>query len=602
MVMLITKFHRLIGNKLFWIAFSTLVVIAFGFWTTQQQGGQSDARSFASPWTLNGKEVPREEFQWAKNSTYLSLVLQARSPIPRSNDLESRLADPAWRRLITLRLARDLGVIPGDNEVAANLAAQPLFSPNGTFDKSLYQRFVTQELPLLTQFRLSLNQFESHVRDEMSIDKLARMISETILVSPLEVRRMYERLNETFDVEFTIIRPEDVEDQVSLSEDDVRAFFDQDPAAFELSERVAVKYVTIKAADHTDKVSVDDSSIEAYYEANREQYAVIDTNALGTLLGDTNDFSASLDTNTASATDDEGAYQPLEEVRDEIHATLQTEAARLEAVKIANDLVYTLTPDRYGSAPGFDETAEKLGLQILSLDPFAEDEPVAAFDDVDAELRAQAFMLFPNPDEHFSNPVAGTNAVYVLALVERIPPRVPDFAEVAADVEPIARAAAIGDAMRSTAEGLKEAFEGTADGEAVFSDVVARAGLVSTNSGPFSMVTGLEDFPSSTALRLSMSAMNEGEVSEPIEIQEGYLVGHLKTFTPADPSNFAAVKQQFGDRLRSQYLSMLFVDWQNQLLDDAEFTEQTYEDQASEEDAADSAPADTTPADPADAG
>ena len=528
MVMLITKFHRLIGNKLFWIAFSTLVVIAFGFWTTQQQGVQRDARSFVSPWTLNGKEVPREEFQWAKNSTYLSLVLQARSPIPRSGDLESRLAGPAWRRLITLRQARDLGLTPGDSEVAANLAAQPLFSPNGAFDKRLYERFVTQELPLLLQYRLSLSQFETHVRDEMAIDKLARMLSLTTLVAPQEVRRLYERLNESFDVEYTIIRPDDVEDAVSLSDDDVREFFDRDPAAFELPERVAVKYVRIKAADYADQVSVDDASIEAYYTANRDRYAVDDTNALDALLVDTNDVSAMLDTNTASAADDGGTFRPLEEVRDEIRETLLADAARLEAIKIANDLVYALTPDRYGSAPGFDESAAALGLEIQSVDPFAEDEPVPEFDDVGAELRAQAFELYPNPDEFFSNPVVGTNAVYVLALAERLPPRVPDFAEVADDVEPVARAAAIRDAMRSMAHDLKAAFDAAPEGAAAFSNLVAQAGLVSTNSGPFSMLTGLEDFPASTALKLSVSAMNEGEVSEPIEMPEGYLVGHLR--------------------------------------------------------------------------
>ncbi len=520
-----------------------------------------------------------EQFQGAKFSSYLSFLLQSGQPIPYNSDLDKEIEPLAWRRIVELQLVRDLGLTASDEEVISSLASQPFFQTEGKYDPEKYDTFVNRDLVGLLQGRISKDQFETHIREEISIGKLRQMMSQTVLVPPRDMQMAYQLLNDEYNADYFLVTEDLVADSVEVSEEDVRAYFDNSPEAFQRPEKLVVKYVKMGYDDFTDDAEVSQDRIDTYYQENLENYQVMDTNEVT--------VTASSDTN--APTEDAGlaiTYTPVEDVKDEIVATLKLQEARTRAIQRANDFVYTLTPDQFGRAPSFEDTATDMELPIVETPPFSEFDPIEGIESGLAEVKGQALRLYPNPEEYFSNPVESDNAVYVLALVDRIPPAIPEFEEVRDEVEPIARRSAISDAVSAKAGAVKAAIAESENPTESLSEILTTHGLTATETGLFTAREGLADATLGREIRQSVMMLNKGEVSDPIPTREGVLLVFLKEYTAADTSNFAAARDELQNEIRYQYASGHYEGWQEQLLKDAGFEPRADEVPSLEEGAA----------------
>lgn len=569
MAMMITKFHRLIQNKLLWVVFSVLVVISFVFWGTFNSA-PTDRVEMVAPGHLYGKPVPPEVYQAAKFSTYLAFLLQTGQPIPYSSDLDDRISPLAWRRIAALDLARKIGLGATDEEVVAGLASQAFFQTNGGFDSAKYDAFINQDLAAMLQGRISKSQFEQHVREEITLNKLRRMVQQTVLVPPGDVKVAYHLFNDRYRGAYALVNPMDVSTDVSLSDEDVQAFFDADPEAFTLPEQVRVKYVFVPASNYVAAVTISSDRIQSYYDENLEQFQVLNTNVAADVVGE--DDPAEAEPEAVAVT-----YRPLEDVREEITGTLAEEAARRKAVEVANELVYGLTPDQFGKAPTFDELAADLSLTVQSMSPFAASDPLPALGTAAQDFKAQAVRLFPNPEEYFSNPVTSEDGSYVLALEERIPPRVPSLEEVRSRVADAAREDAIQNAISERAAEVRIAMEdsdGTVEG---VSDALDALELVATETDWFSATNGLDGIQFARDLRDAVIGLNPGEVSEPIPAYEGAAIFVLLERDQAEEDGLVPAEDMLAEQIERQYAGGVVQDWETYLLSRADFQERSLE-------------------------
>ena len=118
--MMITKFHKLIQNKLLWIAFLIVVVFSFVIWGTAMPNA-SEMAAANDAGTLDGESVPYPEYQKARFNTYLALVLMTGRAINITPELEEELHTMAWQRLVSLREANKLGLTSSNDEVVGSI-------------------------------------------------------------------------------------------------------------------------------------------------------------------------------------------------------------------------------------------------------------------------------------------------------------------------------------------------------------------------------------------------------------------------------------------------------------------------------------------------
>ncbi len=566
MAMLITKFNKLIANKFVWIGFTILIVVAFIAWDMAvPEDGDPAARQAAGH--LFGKPVSPDEFRRAYTHALLSVTLAVGQNIRITEEVDKELNDLAWKRLASLKQAEKMGIRTTDREVVSAIHNYPGFHHQNQFNPDMYRSFVYQYLPSLG---FGANQFEEHVRQELVLQKLQRMVAESILVSPDEIQRTVHSFGDEFTVEYVLVNDEVLGEGLDVTDEEVRAFYETNKEAFTIPPKVRVKFVRFPIARYRDDIEITETQALDYYDLNIEE------------------FTRYEDEPAEGFTDDEDLFQvattiPFEDVQEEIKDRLRREVAARRAADDAMDLVIALVPDRDGVAASFEEAAEKHDLPIEYTEPFTRDEVPEG---IDANLRfsAAAFDLRPHPEYYFSDAVEGDDYMYVLALDERFPAYVPEFEE----VEEAVRVAAQRDGVERAVEDLAETFRETAAQELQtgtrFAEVAETFALPLGGPITFTASAGLDDLEYGMEILRAVLAYNQGEVTAPVYMGDAYIVAHLVQRERADALQFADFRPQIVATLISERARILFDEWQEHLLKKADFRPRVIPERVPDED------------------
>ena len=563
MTMMISKFHKLIQSRLLWGAFLVIIVFSFVVWGMVWPSDLEKAEQANAAGTLAGELVGHGEFRTAYLNTYLTRALALGREIQSTPESETILRQLSWQRLATLREANRLGIVATDDELRGAIRAN-FAETNGVFDPARYQAFLQN---LIRPLGFSTAQFEQHLREEIQIQKLGHLIGRQAQVTPLEIRRTFDTLLDTFAVDYVFVGPADVEQEVQVADADVRQLFDEDPAAFTIPEQREISYAAFPVADYFDEsVEIADDDVQDFYELNIQDYTTTETDT----NGQPREVVADLDA-----------------VRADIVAALRRQAAFEKADSAAAELAFRAIPDRDGTVPEFAAEAEKSGRKAQKLGPFSRfSVPLV---DGGAALPVATFELAPNAYDRVSAPIAGTDNVYVLYLDKVHEPRVPPFDEVQDQVREVARQKALALALSAKGQALQEAAAAGIAAGKTFKQAVAGTGAKVQSADSF---TGLSGSTSTNeivqTLVQAVVSYNQGEVTEPVPHGDGLVVAYLQTRTPADPATFDSYQAEIAGAIRTRRGQGLFRDWQAALLAPERFTDfQRLADDAVEGDDAD---------------
>lgn len=548
MTMMISKFHKLIQSRILWGAFLVIIVFSFVIWGMVWPSDLEKAEQANAAGMLDGEPVTHGEFRSAYLSTYLARALALGREVQSTPETDAILRRLSWQRLATLREVAKLGIVATEEELVGAIRGN-FADTNGVYNPQQYQAFLQTAIRPLG---FTAAQFEQHLREEIQIQKMANLIGRQAHVTPLEIRRTFETLLDEFTVEYAILRAEDVEKDVSVSEEDARKLYDEDPAAFTIPEQREISYAAFPIADYQDdSAEVSEDDILDYYELHIEDYTTQETGTNG---------------------QPREVVADLDEVEDGIVKALRREAALEKADAAATELAFRAIPDRDGTVPDFAAEVETSGRQAQKLAPFSRFEvPV---EDAGAAFAAAAFELEPNAFDRVSAPVAGQDNVYVLYLEKEIADRVPAFDEAKDRVLAAANQKAVIDALTAKAAAVKEAaVEGLAAGQS-FAKAVSGTGADVATAEPFTGLSGSSSTNAAIqALVQAVVSFNQGEVADPVASDDGLIVAYLKARTPADPATFDSYQPEIASAIRSRRGQGLFRDWQAGLLAPGRFTD-----------------------------
>ncbi len=576
MTMLISKFHRLIQSRLVWAGILVIIVFSFVIWGTQMPS-KADRTNASSPGSMNGEAVDAKLFRQTYFNTYLTVIMAVGKQVNITPQIDQQLRKAAWQRLAALQEARKMGLNADDNEVAAAIQQHEGFATEGQFNKAIYKAFVQQ---FLAGMGFTERMFEEHVREEIVMQKARMIVDRSTLITPLELKRAFSSVSDLFKVEYVVIKPELVTNEVKVGRSEARAFFDKDPAAFTLPEKVRVNYVQFKDAPFIPQVRVTEEETLAYYNDNLADYEVEDTNDL-----------AEASTNLLASV--EKRTRPFEEVKQEIANNLIQKAAREKSADKAMNFVVALTPDRDGKALTFQEAANQFKATIEEVGPFSAREKL---DGIEAGLdfTRAAFELTEGEETHFSNPVEGESGVYVLSLVEREAERVPTFEEVEADVMPKAYEQALADALSRKSAEIRDTLDKAMQSGQSFTEALVAFGIQPEPVVEFSSSSGLKEVADGETLMRGVLMRNAGELSDLLPTSDAVLLAHVVERISGEPATYESIKMQLVNTIRRQYGRTTFDAWQDDLLKQANFKErQTTVDESEEAPVEDEAPSDT---------
>ncbi len=167
---------------------------------------------------------------------------------------------------LVLSEAERLKISISDQELRDSLLGIPAFRKNGAFDLPTYKM-------VLTRNRMSPESFEQMQRAALKQQKVRDLVLSTISASDQEAREWYTYGKTEVGIDYLAFAAEAYKD-VKPDDKAVAEYYEANKENYKSEPRVSVEYLEFAVNDYKEKVSVSDGDIKAYYEENLAQYQV----------------------------------------------------------------------------------------------------------------------------------------------------------------------------------------------------------------------------------------------------------------------------------------------------------------------------------------
>lgn len=231
-----------VAKKVLWVV-SGIIIISFGFGFGMSR--LSDKNSDLAPaGKLFGKTVSLKEFRRYNADVHNQMLLSHGAEIERLLPYMD-INNETWTRIMLVKEADRRKIKVDDREVIALIANQPVFQKNGSLDKNLYNKIVGQI------FRRDPRSFEEGLRDGLKIMKLLRPATPSAAITQEEARKEYGRRNRKIQVSYALIDPTELARNITPTEEELKAYYQQNREDFLVPDSINVQYVAFKLADKT---------------------------------------------------------------------------------------------------------------------------------------------------------------------------------------------------------------------------------------------------------------------------------------------------------------------------------------------------------------
>ena len=377
-----------------WIMAGVLLLLIPGFVALFTTTGRTDRTGGDLP-TIHGKPVTAVEFEQMVNLVQAQYVVGQGRELRKTADTMDKIKQEAVLQLLLDRKAQELGLQVSDAELAQQIRRLSILADKeGRFDPARYRQLV------LTLSNRGINEaaFEHVLRTQLLHDKLQQLIVSSARATPTEVQQMYLPLHEKLTIDWVRFEMADYQTPIVVSNAEVRAFFEESKESFRTPARVKIRYATFPLAEAQKTIQLSDEEISEFYDRSRFKY-----------------------------TDTNNVPKPLEAVKAEVTAELLKLRAERAAADRATELTVKLVRQSDGPKPDFSKLCAALNVAVR------ETGYLSAFDKlpelgVGPDFLQKAFTLAP--DQPYSDPIAGSNALYVLEYVDGRPSAIPPFEEV----------------------------------------------------------------------------------------------------------------------------------------------------------------------------
>ncbi len=241
-----------------------LIAIPFAFWGIQEYFGGPGDQKVAE---VNGEEISKRLFdsQLQNQRRYLQSILGNNFDALYSD--ENRLKQNVLDTLIQNALLGDetenAGYRISDAKLSERIQAVPQFHEAGRFSSTLYERL------LLSQGR-SPAEFEAQMRQEESINQYqGSAVFSSFL--PEEDKKHFASLKQQ-KRNFDYILLESDASEVTVSDDEVRSYYDSNKESFKTLERVKLEYLEIKQQSISEGIAFSEEEIFDSYNDDPSRF------------------------------------------------------------------------------------------------------------------------------------------------------------------------------------------------------------------------------------------------------------------------------------------------------------------------------------------
>ena len=369
-------------------------------------------------------------------------------------------------------------------------------------DTWLKDRYATE---VQTRAGMSVPEFEDYLRDQMLQEKFHQLVTDGITVAPAEVQEEFRRRNEKVQVEYVLIKPEELASTIHPTDAELSAYYTKHVGQYQVPEKRSARYALLDLAKLRATTPVSDEALRAYYNAHIDEYKVDNRVHVEHIL-----FK------TVGKTDAEVA-----EIRQKAEDVLKKAKAGANFEDLAK---------KYSEDDGTKVKGGDLGWIV-------EGQTVP-------EFQQAAFTL---PKGSISDLVKTQYGFHIIKVLDHETAHTKSFDEVKSTIQPLVLDEKVNLQANQISEQMASAVRQS--NHQSLDDLAKKFSLESGEVPLTSATEPILAFGSSQDVRTALFQLRPGELSQPIQVPQGFAIVTPKDIQPAHQGTLAEVH----DRVLTDY-------------------------------------------------
>lgn len=181
-------------------------------------------------------------------------------------NLRQQALDQLVDQVLLTQAANQLAVQVSNQEVAARVAATPMFQKDGRFDQRLYRL-------ILERNRLAPADYEAGLRQELRMEKLSALVAGAGQVTPLQVDEVLASQLAKVKGVYRLFKPEDYRKEVKASQEQIQQYYKKHQSAYMEPATVSFDYLVFPLSAQRDQAQISDRDVSDAYDMERDRYS-----------------------------------------------------------------------------------------------------------------------------------------------------------------------------------------------------------------------------------------------------------------------------------------------------------------------------------------
>ena len=433
----------------------------------------------------------------------LAEVKQQLSDIERRNQVPKALESFYARQILTQLMyakeiqyeANRLGITVTNEEIADRVKQILPTAFNGDSPVSMDQ-YAQQ----VQRFNMTVPVFEDLIRKGLLEEKFQRLVTDGVSVGPAELLEQYRYQNEKVKLDYAVVKPEDLEAKITPDEAELKAEYEKRKSQYQIPEKRVVEYALVDQIKLRQSVQISDDELKAKYQQDIQQYQVPNRVHAEHIL-----FM------TVGKTDAE-----VDEVKKKAEDVLKQakKGAKFE------DLAKKFSED-----PGSKDKGGDLGWLLQG--------------QTVPEFEKTAFSLQPGS---ISDLVKTQYGFHIIKVLEKETAHTKPFDEVKDSIRAPLMLAKADDQASRVADQLSGEIRKS--NKTALADLAKEFHLDISQTRPIAATDPMLEFGNSSEVKDAIFRLRQGEVSQPIRTDRGYVVLSLKQILPTHQGSLEEVRDK----------------------------------------------------------
>lgn len=477
------------------------------------RGDKTGSGDFAAK--VNGTKISVEEYQknyYRMKGIYEQIYGRSMTPeMEKQLGIKKMALESLIDNALIRKEAKRMGIDVNRDEISAEIAKMPAFQKDGVFNFGQYTE-------MLKANRMTPQNFEESMEEDMLIKKTREKIKERATVSDQDLLQAFRKQNDKIDLSFIAFSPANVKGEVKITDQDLNSYLQGHQEKFKTPEQLSISYAVVNPVQFAAKLTVSDVEAQTYYQKNIDRYQ------------------------------GKGGILPFTEVKERARA----DALKLKSTKEAYEKVADAVNKNLKSSD-IHAAAVSLGVKVSETPLFTANAPAHPLVG-EADVIKKAFFLKKG---ELGGPVETSKGIYLIKVKEKIPAAVPPLAQIKTQLGQKVAEEKARELAQKKAEGALAKL--TKGGGAMKLQETGSFGYASTGVVP-RIGTSVDLMEAVFALTTATPA-----AKTPFKVGDSWYAVKLKQRTEANTADFQKTKSQLKQTLLPKKQQEALDNWLKEL-------------------------------------